>query len=247
MACGPVGVNDALKVKSQNGSLASEPEHAGESPLPGSPTGPIQQPSPTPVPKNKFVTEFAPLWEKARLADGEDWTVDAFSLVNTYGDALLKGTADTAIYCPNYFSMTHNQKLNFWVYLVSAMTKYESNFKPTCRFKEGPLGKDSVTGLPVYSEGLLQLSYQDVKSYSFCDQFDWGKDKLLTVDDARKTIFDPHLNLTCGIRILNAQIKRKGLIAVRGYWSVLFPTGSHSNSKVKEIRALTLQMPFCQL
>ncbi len=247
VACGPVGLEDGFKVATQNASLSPAGENVNQTPPPVTPPLPSIQPTPTPAPKSSFVTEATPLWEKARPADGEDWTRDAFSIVNTYGDVLLKGASDITKFCPKYSFLTHNQKLNFWVYLVSAMIKYESNFKPTCRFLEWPLGKDSVTGLPVYSEGLLQLSYQDVKSYAFCNQFDWSKDKLLTVDDARKTIFDPHLNLTCGIRILNAQVKRKGMIAARGYWSVLFPSGTHSNSKVKEISALTKQIPFCQL
>jgi hypothetical protein len=129
--------------------------------------------------------------------------------------------------------------------LISAVAKYESNFKATTRFKEPGMGTDPVTGAPVYSEGLLQLSYQDARTHKFC-AFDWERDRKLPLADPRRTILDPMINLKCGILILANQVKRYNRISILSgaYWSVLRPPGANY-SKVLQIRALTRKLSFC--
>lgn len=198
-------------------------------------------PGPTPSSSSEYNVEVAPLWEAARPADGKAWTQYAFAVVDQYGTALLGGTSDIKTFCPKYLTMTRNQKINFWVYLASGIVKYESDFSPTSRYQETTLGTDAVTGLPVWSEGLMQLSYQDQDSYSFCNEFNWSVDKKLSPKDPSKTILDPYKNLRCGIRILNTQVANHDMIAYRGYWSTLFPTSSALSS----IRALANQQNYC--
>jgi hypothetical protein len=235
-ACGqnPSG----FAIKSAEKMIMPAPDNGGLSQTPPA----SSQPAATPAP-GVYKTEAAPLWEGARPKDGTAWTAFAFGIVDQYGDSLLAGTSDIKTFCPAYFTLSRNEKINFWVYLVSAVSKYESDFSPVSRYQETTLGTDAVTNQPVWSEGLLQLSYQDTKTYTFCDEFNWSKDKALAAKDPAKSILDPFKNLECGIRILNAQVKRKDLIAVRGYWSTLFPTGT----KISPIRALTNSEAYCKL
>ena len=186
-----------------------------------------------------------PLWE-ARSSSTKPWTTHSYEVVDRFAPNLIPGSSDVTQFCPKYFALSLNEKRNFWVYLVSAIVKYESAFNPTTRYRETTMGIDPITGEQVYSEGLLQLSYQDKLAYPFCDEFDWSRDRLLSRTDPTKTIFDPFKNLRCGIRILNWQVRRFNKIAVdRGqYWVVLKPYSRYS--KLSEIRALTSGLSFCR-
>lgn len=188
--------------------------------------------------------QVKPLWEAKRPYDGRDWTLYAFNVVNAYGTNLKRGSYDVTRYCPRYRSLSENQKTNFWVYLVSAMVKYESSFNPLTRYTESTMGIDQVTKRQVVSEGLLQLSYQDGLWYTFCNQFNWATDKYLSPTSSRKTILSPYKNLRCGIRILDRLVGRKQYIAFNSghYWSVLRP----ANPKEALIRGLTNTIPFCK-
>lgn len=183
------------------------------------------------------------LWESAH-AKGRDWTQYVIRLLQTDAPDLMAGAQDVQTFCPRYQHLSANERINFWALLVSAMVKYESNFDPTTRLHETTMGTDPVTGKPVYSEGLLQLSYQDTRYYRFC-AFDWSRDKHLNPRDPRKTILDPYRNLHCGVKILNQQIRHKKRITLsRGvYWAVLRLNGK--NTKIPRIAQLTKKMPGC--
>jgi len=116
-----------------------------------------------------------------------------------------------------------------WVELIKWISFYESSWSPLTRYNESTMGTDPITGLPVYSEGLLQLSYQDSQWAPYC-KFDWAKDKDLHVDDPKKTILNPFNNLDCGMRILANQIQKRGKIVLQTghYWSVLRESGRYS-------------------
>ncbi len=190
--------------------------------------------------------QVAALWETAQPKAGKAWTDHAFQVVQTYGASLKAGPQDVTTFCPSYYSLSEEQKVSFWVYFVSAITKYESGFDPLSRMREPGLGTDPVTGQHVSSEVLLQLSYQDSRNYSFCNVLDWNADRHLSPNDPRKTILDPFKNLSCGIRILDRQVQRHHLIAfgTGNYWSTLKPNGSHG--QVAAIKALTHQILFCR-
>jgi hypothetical protein len=208
------------------------------------PTPPVVTPTPVPSPAGEFSVSVRPLWETVKNgADALRWTQVSMGLVSTYGPNLLKGTADIKNFCPRYAQLNQDLKLNFWVYLISAVTKYESGFNPVSRMRETGMGTDPITKLPVYSEGLLQLSYQDKNGYPFCNEFDWSKDKSLDGADPRKTILDPIKNLTCGVRIMNQIMGKHNAIAFDSgnYWSTLMP----SRGPEKSILALVKKLPFC--
>jgi hypothetical protein len=182
------------------------------------------------------------LWE-ASQHDRAAWSQDAAKVINEKCEAMIEGPKDIANFCPRYSQLNRQQKINVWVYLISAITKFESTFDPTSRMKEPGLGIDAITRAHVYSEGLLQLSYQDQQGYPFCKVFDWEADRHLAVKDPRKTILSPTLNLECGIQILNKQIERKDRLAIESgaYWSTLKPSGR----KFGIIRALVRGMSLC--
>jgi hypothetical protein len=185
------------------------------------------------------------LWENSQHGT-PDWTQFTYKLIRQdMASDFLPGTEDVENFCPKYRRLSEAGKARFWSLLISAIVKFESNFNPQTRFREPGKKTDSVTGQPVYSEGLMQLSYQDTKWAPFC-QFDWTQDQNLPANDPRKTIFDPYKNLDCGIRILARQIKLTNKIAAesnKNYWAVLIPGGS--NSKVLQIQGITKSSVEC--
>ena len=98
---------------------------------------------------------------------------------------------------------------------------------------------DPVTGQQVRSEGLLQLSYQDVESYDAPEacRFDWAADKAKAMaeyasgaplGDGTRSIHDAYKNLECGLFIVNAHLTRlypsmKFERALQRYWVVMNP------------------------
>lgn len=196
-----------------------------------------------------------PSWETNAPSQWKEQAISysqyaAFS-VDHFGDNLLNGphvlTGSNTL-CPKYKNMSRGQRIEFWVHFISAVTKFESGYKPNTRYHESTFNyKDSVTGENVYSEGLLQLSYQDGKSYKECaGVFNWNEDKLLSRTSLEKTIFDPMRNLYCGVRIMNRIIKsKKTLIFDSGnYWAVLRPTSKYG--KTAEITSMVqARTPNC--
>lgn len=216
-----------------------------------SPT-PVATPKPTPKPPTPTPSPsgFKALWE-GKHETSSQWTGYAHSAIANYGDAMMKGASDISDFCPMYDRLGNQDRANFWVQLLAAMIKYESNFKPTMRYTETSMGTDPVTGVQVVSEGLLQLSYQDERNYKnvlpaeVCD-FDFKADSRYPASDIRRTIQDPKTNLTCGIGILNRQLERHNKIAVSSaaYWSVIKTSAGHN--KLKEIKAVTNALSFCK-
>lgn len=183
------------------------------------------------------------LWESAHK-DGIKWSQHVYKIINNETPDLVQGAQDITSFCPKYFHLTTEERINFWGLLISSIVKFESRFDPTSRMHETTMGIDPITRRPVYSEGLMQLSYQDIRPYPFCD-FDWDQDKDLRATDPRKTILDPYKNLSCGVKILARQIKARNRITLSTgvYWSVLKLNGKYS--KIPQIAALTKKMPSC--
>jgi hypothetical protein len=175
---------------------------------------------PPPVPPKTF--QLPTIQWEAR--DGaRQWSVHAFKTVLTKAPRLLEGADDVTEYCPRYFELSTEERAWFWTALISGMAFYESGWDPTGRMQETTMGTDPVTGQPVYSEGLLQLSYQDRQGHPYCNEFDWSADRHLAPRDPRKTILNPEKNLSCGIQILNRQINKHRRIGIGkgAYWSVI--------------------------
>ena len=182
------------------------------------------------------------LWEAAH-PEGDKWSNYLLPLIEqNYADTFLPGTSDIKNFCPKYHNLNNTDRIQFWGYLISAVTQFESAFDPTSRMSEPSLGKDKITKNTVYSEGLLQLSYQDAGWIPNCE-INWEKDKHLAPRDPKKTILNPYINLNCGTWILANQIRNRNQIAVSSgvYWAVLRP----GHPRLTSIQALTRKMPGC--
>lgn len=186
-----------------------------------------------------------PLAWEAKKADGKKWSAFLYDMILQQTPELIQGADDITLFCPRYNTLTTNERVNLWGLLISGIVKYESGFEPTSRMRETTMGTDPITGKQVFSEGLMQLSYQDSRNHEFCDQFDWDADKHLPPDDPRKTILDPYKNLHCGVKILAKQIRNKNRITLsKGiYWAVIRADGKRN--KIAQISALTKKMPGC--
>lgn len=189
---------------------------------------------------------FPLAWE-SKVPGSREWSNAIYHIITTEESQMLAQNIadDVETFCPKYRSLPEQQRLNFWGQLFVGMAKYESAWKPTSRMVETTMGTDPVTGRQVASEGLLQLSYQDERSYNLDCGFDWSKDKYLSDTDPKKTIFDPKNNLRCGIKIMARQLKRARAISLTSgvYWAVLKIGGKYT--KIPEIAAITKTLPFC--
>jgi len=150
--------------------------------------------------------------------------------------------------CPRFFQLETSEKRLFWAYFLQAVAVPESGLQRSNRFRErGIPGIDSVTGLPIWSEGLLQLSYQDTRNHG-CG-FDWQRDRNLDRDDPDKSIFDPKLNLECGVKILEHQLfgrNPRPLFPSRHYyWSTLTRTTPPRGAYAQVLRELRSAPGFC--
>ncbi|MGZ5279800.1 MAG: transglycosylase SLT domain-containing protein [Pseudobdellovibrionaceae bacterium] len=215
------------------------PTDPADPPIPP-PTIPIQPPPPEEETPFQFE---ALMWETVKPGT-KPWSTFTFDLLQTVATDIVKAQ-DMSRFCKKYSFLNDNQKINVAGQLIAAIVKYESGFNPLSRFHESNMGTDPITGKPVYSEGLMQLSYQDIQGYPFC-KFDWAKDKNLKVDDPKKTILDPYINLACGVQILSRQVKRKGFIVVSSgaYWAVIKENGRFE--KIDEIAAIVNSLKMCQ-
>ncbi len=197
----------------------------------------------------------APRWEtKSKsfesLQSRKSWTIFTRDFLKNNATSLLNGPKDVTTFCKHYFTLTElEHKLDFWTYFISAVVQLESDFNMTTSYHESSLGDDELTKRPVRSEGLMQVSYQD-KHYPFCDQFNWEEDKNKEINDPTKTIFNPFLNLACGIGIINnlAQ-KTNHIILQNAYYDVLryrSKRWGEDQLPVDKIIAWTQSLPMCK-
>jgi hypothetical protein len=205
-------------------------------------------PSRTETPVTSFIDFLPLLWEKSVVA-AKGWTQIIYSVIRKDESYLLGQNVadDIEIFCPNYRNLNESQRLNFWGQFFASLAYHESGWNPVSRMVEANFTKpDSVTKMPVASEGLLQLSYQDENSYRLDCGFDWSKDKNLALKDPKKTILDPYNNLRCGIKIMSYQLKKYRLITMSSnvYWAVLKTNGV--GSKISQISESTRSLKICQ-
>jgi len=239
-ACQPKSSSDSNSPSSLGNQISRPPVEASppnvDSPLTPDPVDPVVVPP-------AFAFESL-VWESASRVQAKNWSTYLFNLISTDAKALLSAQ-DFPQFCPTYSSLSEKQKINVAGQLVAAITKYESGYNPLSRYHESTMGTDPVTGLPVYSEGLLQLSYQDAQWASFCP-FDWSADQYLSETDPQKTILDPYKNLYCGVRILANQVQKKGLIILGSgaYWAVIKSNSAYQ--KLDEIKAIVRTLSFCK-
>jgi hypothetical protein len=189
-------------------------------------------------------------WEKTDSRRAE-WSKFVFETVDRLFDSSFSKCTDMTVFRSDYNTLNRHQKINVWGELISAICYYESGWNPTSRMVETTMSTDPVTGNQVASEGLMQLSYQDERSYSGkleveC-KFDWDRDRALfrnNPKDPNITILNPFYNLEFGIGILAYQIKNyKEIILSRNvYWAVIKQDGKYE--KINKIRNIVENLNF---
>lgn len=206
------------------------------------------------------VVESNESYEK-RLPRMKLWTAKVFEVIRNETDLHKLSSPipkDMAYFCPQYKNLNETQRMTVWGQIIAAMSYRESGWKPTTTYVEPDHKIDHITKKFVRSEGLLQLSYQDVTSYDELDcGFDWKKDKNLAPNSPDKSILAPYRNLRCGILILAHKVKMNQQISTPGtYWSVLRPVFNpkyglddprrgNKNSKIAWIAEQTKSLSFC--
>jgi len=222
----------------------TDTDMSGDIPAPPTPVGPPTLPSPNQGPISSYVLK--PLsWESSSQPARRNWSKYLHEIILKNWSSLLEDADDVVDFCPRYRSLSREQKANVWAQIFAAITKFESGYSPTSRMHETTMGTDPITRRPVYSEGLLQLSYQDMQWAPWCE-FDWTADKNLSATDPRKTILDPYKNLYCGVGIMAGQVKSKGAIVLTSgvYWAVIKKGGRYQ--KIAEIQKITRSHSLCK-
>lgn len=197
-----------------------------------------QRPAPAPIVLS---------WETNR-PERKEWSKFVLAYLDKTFPVFYTAT-DNKRFCPGFQSLTREQQIQAMAEIIVSITFYESGFSPVSRTQETTMGIDPVTGKPVFSEGLLQLSYQDVQNYKsvFNGQcrIDWQKDKGLNPTDPAKTILDPITNLHCGLMILQNQLNKKGswVLSTGVYWAVLKEGGKYQ--KIEQIINRVKKLNFC--
>lgn len=172
-------------------------------------------------------------WSKTNK-DGT-WTTAAESAVKSSNLPKIIPN-DVATFCPNYSFLPEEARVQFWVGLLSAVARPESNFRPETTFKED--FKDSK-GQFVISRGLLQISIESANQKKYSCGIKKAED-----------LHNPETNLRCGVLILEAWVKTDNVIATYGngpsrgggrYWSTL----REKNMHLPELTEFTSSLKAC--
>lgn len=135
--------------------------------------------------------------------------------LSTLGAQMLEAVpSDIVAFCPKYAELDIEGRKGVWLMLISAITKFESSFRPVLSFREN---FKNAKGEFVVSRGLLQISSESANGFG-C--------RIRQEADLQ----DPEVNLSCGVRILARTVLKDGVITKHAeehwlggarYWSVL--------------------------
>ncbi len=144
---------------------------------------------------------------------GSEWTRLALSGIDAHGQGLLAAVpSDIGLYCPRYAQASQADRRAFWVGLMSALARFESNFDPSVTFTEPNI--IDAQGNRVISRGLLQVSRESANGYG------------CAIADEQQ-LHNPATNLACAARIMNRLVTRDGVVGstaspwkgMAAYWS----------------------------
>ena len=179
--------------------------------------------------------------------DAAAWTELTGRAIDEVGGALIAAEPrDVAQFCPGYASLDADGRRAFWIGLISAMARLESDFDPSVAFDErahcsypGCEGDFTTQdGRAVVSRGLLQLSQESANAYRNCS----------VPPERELELHEPGLNLRCAVVILARWVEGDGQIGdserpYRGgarYWSVL-----RRPANLEAIRRFTASTSIC--
>lgn len=226
----------SLTLNLELASAMSRGKPAPEKPQKEEPTRPPVTPPSQPPSGGTDTSDATPLWE-SKISGSHEWTNHLYSELDRLGQDLLDVIpADANTFCPNYRNLSYNERKKYWIFMISAMARFESNFNTNTTYKED--FEDSA-GRAVISRGLLQISIESGRGYD-CE--------LANAED----LHDPFKNLSCGTRILDRWVGRDARIAGkvsskwRGgarYWAVL---REGDKTSYKSIVSWSKKLKMCQ-
>jgi hypothetical protein len=166
----------------------------------------------------------------ARVNDADHWTeVVARAVTATTLPKIVP--ADISAFCQPYEQSSTADRSNFWVGLIAAIADAETagRFNPRDSYTE-PMHEHGPQSPLVVSRGLLQLSFPGDRDAYQCE-----------IADAQ-ALYDPSVNLACGVKILAKLVTHDQRIAGQvgstwkggaAYWSTLRSSGDIGNSNAR--------------
>jgi len=153
---------------------------------------------------------------------------------------------DISTFCPAYVSTPKPGRIHFWVGLVAAIARSESRFNQRDSFTES--FRESGPESPfVVSRGLMQLSFPGDRDNYQCNL------------PSAESLYDPTVNLRCGVKILAQLVARDHRIAGQVdsawaggavYWATLRSNGGKHGSNARhlaEIEGATRALAVCRV
>ena len=203
------------------------PENGAQAPL-GEPFANPFEPQPT-APQRKVAAD----WERVASQNGV-WSDFVFNaLIMDYQPLLRVDFERAESFCANFYDLTLVERANFYLLLLGAISRFESNHRPQTSFREN--FKDS-RGQYVISRGLLQISFESARGYRCPIRRD-------------PDLHDPLINLDCGLRILDRWVRTDQTLSRRDprgwrgaarYWAVL-----RRPQLLRQIQQMTARHPIC--
>jgi hypothetical protein len=171
----------------------------------------------------------------ARVKEADHWTEIVASAVTatTLPEAI---PADITTFCAAYKDDSTADRIHFWVGLIAAIAGAETQgrFNPRDSSTESFHEHGPQSPL-VVSRGLLQLSFPGDRDHYRC-----------AIPDA-ESLYDPSVNLACGVKVLAKLVTRDERIAGRvgskwkggaAYWSTLRSEGGKGDSNARNLAAI---------
>lgn len=168
----------------------------------------------------------------ARVKDADHWTeVVARAVTATTLPEIVP--VDISAFCPPYEQSSTADRSHFWVGLIAAIADAETagRLNPRDSYTE-PMHEHGSQSPLVVSRGLLQLSFPGDRDAYQCE-----------IADAQ-ALYDPSVNLACGVKILANLVTHDQRIAGQvgstwkggaAYWSTLRSSGGKGNSNARNL------------
>lgn len=174
-----------------------------------------------------------PVWQYHHK--GETWTKFTRDAIDREGLADIN-PRDASVYCPNWDSLTLDQKKSFWLNFASKLAEQESGFRSTQSFFET---RGAAFGQS--SNGLFSMSKGDACGI------------LKTNADT----FDDEKNISCAIKTMKIYLTKHGGYIGTGpnkglgyYWQPLNDNPKHyvaqTKANKKAILNFTRSLPYCK-
>lgn len=176
-------------------------------------------------------------WAGNHSAAQGRWTAVVEAEVRANG-LPLSNPIDAGRFCPAYVLLHTDERVRFWVALISAIAREESSFDPGSQKQEPTI---LASGKHEVSYGLLQLSPESASQKAY-------RCGTMTAE----LLADPGTNLRCGTKQIAYQVQKTGTITSETktwtgagkIFSTLWP--DKQLGKVSAIIGFTKGLPFCR-